>query len=365
MAPQLPVYLEDEQPVQADSNAPQTSSMQNTPGQSARTSPFAAATHAQRTLNSLSSLAARVEEAIAASERLLTNTNGPPPSASALASARISAFLSGGRADRAPSSAGQVGEQASSMGAQRERVQQLLDRHRTARTRTTVPANGAWASAGAATQIPTSRPASSLTDALNAQGTTQPPPIRRPGGGRAEGTLTITSSPTASAFRTFSGSVGAVPATEGTSAAAAMRNQFRNKVVVEVCCRHCQITVCRRGMRAILLADTTVELYSTDAPPCRVSLVADDYTTANCACRIRDIACNGCGNVVGYHVTQPCDACLDSCNNGHFFMFHMTEITSVDRVDAGGGGKCMRWAHLPHADADVEPGLVGADGCCR
>ncbi|KAI8622034.1 hypothetical protein BC830DRAFT_1091257, partial [Chytriomyces sp. MP71] len=27
------------------------------------------------------------------------------------------------------------------------------------------------------------------------------------------------------------------------------------------------------------------------------------------------------GNVIGYHVTQPCEVCLDSCNNGHFWMF--------------------------------------------
>ncbi|KAI8584851.1 protein FAM72, partial [Geranomyces variabilis] len=62
-----------------------------------------------------------------------------------------------------------------------------------------------------------------------------------------------------------------------------------------------------------------VELYSTDSPPSKVQLVEHDYMTRNCRCRIRDVACLGCGNVIGYHVTQPCATCLSSCNNGHFW----------------------------------------------
>jgi hypothetical protein len=61
-------------------------------------------------------------------------------------------------------------------------------------------------------------------------------------------------------------------------------------------------------------------LFSTDAPPHGVALVFDDYRTRNCHCRIRDVACLGCGNVIGYHVTQPCEPCMGACNNGHFWM---------------------------------------------
>ena len=63
-----------------------------------------------------------------------------------------------------------------------------------------------------------------------------------------------------------------------------------------------------------------MELFSTDSPPFGVQLVFDDYRTRNCHCRIRDVACLGCGNVIGYHVTQPCEPCMDACNNGHFWM---------------------------------------------
>jgi hypothetical protein len=76
-------------------------------------------------------------------------------------------------------------------------------------------------------------------------------------------------------------------------------SQFRSKVVCLLSCKHCEVQVCRRGMKAILLADMNVELFSTDAPPygihanTGVQLVHDDYQTRNCHCRIRDVACLG------------------------------------------------------------------------
>ncbi|KAI8809697.1 FAM72 protein-domain-containing protein [Cladochytrium replicatum] len=132
-----------------------------------------------------------------------------------------------------------------------------------------------------------------------------------------------------------------------------VRPQFRSKVVCELACRHCQVIVCKRGMKAILLADTNVELYSTDSPPSGVALVNDDYITRNCHCRIRDVACLGCGNVVGYHVTQPCETCLEACNNGHFWMFHVEQVSSSDRLDSS-GTRSLLWAHLPRADRDFD-----------
>ena len=45
------------------------------------------------------------------------------------------------------------------------------------------------------------------------------------------------------------------------------RPQFRSKVVCVLDCKHCGTEVCKRGMKAILLADINVELFSTDSPP--------------------------------------------------------------------------------------------------
>ncbi|KAJ3184166.1 Protein fam72a [Geranomyces variabilis] len=148
------------------------------------------------------------------------------------------------------------------------------------------------------------------------------------------------------------------------SNAEAIRPQFRSKIVCELTCRHCEAVVCRRGMKAILLADMNIELFSTDAPPHGVSLVNDDYQTRNCFCRIRDVACLGCGNVIGYHVTQPCEPCMEACNNGHFWMFHISEVAYADRLDTTGTGKALLWAHLPKAETDCDFEDV-YDSMCR
>lgn len=45
-------------------------------------------------------------------------------------------------------------------------------------------------------------------------------------------------------------------------------------------------------MKAILLADTKVELFSTDLPPQALKLLDEDKSTSGCRCKIRDTACN-------------------------------------------------------------------------
>ncbi|KAG0255059.1 Protein fam72a [Actinomortierella ambigua] len=114
-------------------------------------------------------------------------------------------------------------------------------------------------------------------------------------------------------------------------ASPSLHPQFQAKAVCRLTCKSCLATVCNRGMKAILLADARIELYSTDRAPLGVQLVYEDYRTRNCKCRIRDVACLGCGNTLGYHVTQPCDSCLRACNNGHFWMFHSDGVYCTER----------------------------------
>lgn len=71
----------------------------------------------------------------------------------------------------------------------------------------------------------------------------------------------------------------------------ATASPLRNKIVYELHCCYCQTHICGRAMRAILLADTKVELFSTDVPPSRLRLLDDDRMTQGCNCRIRDTAC--------------------------------------------------------------------------
>lgn len=44
-------------------------------------------------------------------------------------------------------------------------------------------------------------------------------------------------------------------------------NAYPMKPVYKLSCKHCCNVICARGMKAILLADTSIELYSTDTPP--------------------------------------------------------------------------------------------------
>ncbi|ORZ38404.1 protein FAM72, partial [Catenaria anguillulae PL171] len=120
--------------------------------------------------------------------------------------------------------------------------------------------------------------------------------------------------------------------------------QFRTKPVCHLACRHCHRLVSNRAMKAVLLADTRVELFSTDLPlKGAVALVNDTYVTVNCKCHIRDIACLGCGNCIGYHVTQPCTSCTAACNNGQRTM--LTDAVSVDRKHPSTGADVV-WGQL-------------------
>ncbi|ELU00650.1 hypothetical protein CAPTEDRAFT_207513 [Capitella teleta] len=141
---------------------------------------------------------------------------------------------------------------------------------------------------------------------------------------------------------------------------------FENKRVVELTCKFCGNVVCDRGMKAILLADAAVELYSTDLPPAdSVALINASYQTEKCKCRIKDIACLGCGNVVGYTVVQPCRLCLESCNNGHFWMFLSQGVDAMDRVDHT-GTSILLWGQLQLEEARLrEKRSDFSLECCR
>lgn len=61
--------------------------------------------------------------------------------------------------------------------------------------------------------------------------------------------------------------------------------QFRTKTVCELFCTHCDMMLCRRGMSAILLGDTSVNLYSTDVKPDNleyVGLACEFYQLVHC-----------------------------------------------------------------------------------
>lgn len=77
--------------------------------------------------------------------------------------------------------------------------------------------------------------------------------------------------------------VAAVSGGSTTPIPPSIHPQFRSKTVCRLYCQHCSSNLCQRGMRAILLGNVNVELFSTDIPPQGVQLVFNDYLTKNCA----------------------------------------------------------------------------------
>jgi len=121
---------------------------------------------------------------------------------------------------------------------------------------------------------------------------------------------------------------------------------FENKAVVSLSCKSCHQVICRRGMHSSLLADNSVQLYSTDVPPkATADLIGKDYNTGRCACKVRDVGCLCCGNVIGYHVSQPCRGCLRAQHNGHFWMFQATAVEAAERRNSV-TGSILLWRDL-------------------
>ncbi|KAF9427609.1 Protein fam72a [Entomortierella beljakovae] len=131
------------------------------------------------------------------------------------------------------------------------------------------------------------------------------------------------------------------------------RPAFLRQPVYQLACAACIRPLCLRAMKAVMLSDHSKELYSTDMPPTGLQLVNDDRQVRHCACRIRDSACLGCGQVAGYHVTQPCSDCLSDQNNGHFWMFYSSAVYHYkrNRID-GSTGDVMLWATVPSISYD-------------
>lgn len=165
--------------------------------------------------------------------------------------------------------------------------------------------------------------------------------------------------------RVATGALSRIP----PSAANTERQQYsplRHKVVYLLHCAYCSQRVCNRAMKAILLADTKIELYSTDIPPAELVLISEDRMTHGCHCRIRDTVCMGCGNVLGYHVSQPCERCLDAKNNGHFWMFYSETVQPSERPDPA-TGKALFWGSLsPMREYEEQlPGFHRYETYCR
>uniref|UniRef100_A0AC11EC78 Family with sequence similarity 72 member A n=1 Tax=Ovis aries TaxID=9940 RepID=A0AC11EC78_SHEEP len=97
-----------------------------------------------------------------------------------------------------------------------------------------------------------------------------------------------------------------------------------------------------------------------------VDFIGRCYFTEICKCKLKDIACLKCGNIVGYHVIVPCCSCLLSCNNGHFWMFHSQAVYGINRLDST-GVNFLLWGNLPEVEENTDEDVldISAEECIR
>ncbi|PKU30139.1 protein fam72a- hypothetical protein [Limosa lapponica baueri] len=102
-----------------------------------------------------------------------------------------------------------------------------------------------------------------------------------------------------------------------------------------------------------VITATSKLLYFHFLPTSTVDFIGSCYFTEICKCKLKNIACLKCGNVVGYHVISPCKPCLLSCNNGHFWMFHSQAVFGINRLDPS-GVNVLLWGNLPDLEESTD-----------
>ena len=72
----------------------------------------------------------------------------------------------------------------------------------------------------------------------------------------------------------------------------------------------CDTLLSSMGMKAFVLLDPHITLYTTDSVPFSSGPLTDvgekgEIKTRTCDCLTEGIGCLGCGSLVGYHILNP------------------------------------------------------------
>lgn len=102
-----------------------------------------------------------------------------------------------------------------------------------------------------------------------------------------------------------------------------------NEDAYELSCVECRTALVSLGYKSSLLSNGKINVYSTNIYSIKIREVYDYFATKNCCCTIIDVACTSCGNIIGYHVVQPCRQCLNSDTNGNMWIFCETRVVGT------------------------------------
>ncbi|KAJ2656544.1 hypothetical protein IWW48_004962 [Coemansia sp. RSA 1200] len=163
-------------------------------------------------------------------------------------------------------------------------------------------------------------------------------------------------------------------------------------------CRDCNVLWSSRGMEAIVMARPAIRCFSTDLPPlgCDVvyqpvpaaieDMVVDSGCTTcssithharrfdlapsgPCDCHVQDIACLGCGNIVGYYIHRPCFRCLaqrlriKQRGFQHLWTFYQDNVRAVQRKNEFGDP--VSWEDLPVPPSPAATSIGGSSSSSR
>ncbi|OLY78960.1 Protein FAM72D [Smittium mucronatum] len=141
--------------------------------------------------------------------------------------------------------------------------------------------------------------------------------------------------------------------------------------VWELKCKHCNVQWSSRGMEAMVMARPAIRCFSTDLPPLSCDVVYptipesfnelveiygstsrkalthharrfDLVPSGPCDCHVQDIACLGCGNIVGYYIHRPCFRCLaqrlriKQRGYQHLWTFYYEDVSPSQRKSDNG-----------------------------
>ncbi|KDN45094.1 hypothetical protein K437DRAFT_278511 [Tilletiaria anomala UBC 951] len=139
------------------------------------------------------------------------------------------------------------------------------------------------------------------------------------------------------------------PAGRASSPSRSLRKSPQHKVYI-INCKHCDLFLTDRGMKAVLLLKPHITLYSTDAMPTNCSPIYAPRTflggfasleppvERTCDCLTQSLGCHGCGATVGYNIVAPCARCTSNVakhqrgSNGHRTVLHCSEIRVRERL---------------------------------
>ncbi|KAJ2864172.1 hypothetical protein FB639_005227, partial [Coemansia asiatica] len=152
------------------------------------------------------------------------------------------------------------------------------------------------------------------------------------------------------------------------------------QAVWKLYCKHCNVMWSCRGMEAVVMARPAIRCFSTDLPPLGCDIVCqpvappisemimdsgcstcssithharrfDLAPSGPCDCHVQDIACLGCGNIVGYYIHRPCFRCLaqrlriKQRGFQHLWTFYQDNVVAVQRENEF--GELVGWEELP------------------